>query len=274
MKLKVNLTYSLTLTLLFLSFSLLIVTIVGHFQLIKVYSNDYSPTNEKIENIPVYSIDELLEYAEIKVPVPKGKEQKAMSKIFEVVIRRYRHRLANHNIFTNYLIWLAGILKRPWAQITDTELLLKYSNHGLCSQQAQTLVDIATKIGLKARIVGLNGHTVTEVFYNDRWHMFDPDYEIIPIKRERIYSVNELAENFALIEELYKESSQCVTKESLEKIAKIISSSEDNVFLKENTNICPRIYVAQNFLEILKWIIPFFCIGIASFLFLKMSKEK
>jgi len=274
MKLKVNLTYAIALTLLCLSLSLLIVTIVGHFQLIKVYSNDCSPTNEKIENIPVYSIDELLEYAEIKIPISRGKEQKIMPKIFKIVIRKYRHGLANHNIFTNYLIWLAGILRHPWAQITDTELLLKYSDHGLCSQQAQTLVDIATKIGLKARIVGLNGHTVMEVFYSDRWHMFDPDYEIIPIKKERIYSVNELAGNFALIEELYKSSPNCVTEESLEKIAKIISSSEDNVFLKKNTNICPRIYVAQKILEILKWIIPFFCIGMASFLFLKMSKEK
>lgn len=162
--------------------------------------------------------------------------------------------------FTNYLIWGAGFLKGAWSVIWDTELLLKYSNHALCYQQAQALVDLANAVGLKARTVDLGRkHAVMEAYYDDKWHMFDPDYEVIPMEGNRILSVNELAQNPALIEKLYKANPY--TNEGKSMIG-IITTKD---IRHQNVNLCPRIYSAQRVLEIFKWIIPAFGIIYSSF---------
>src|SRR5579863_2478519 len=44
-----------------------------------------------------------------------------------------------------------------------------------CWQHARLMTDLLTVAGLKARPVNLGGHAVTEVFYDNSWHVYDID---------------------------------------------------------------------------------------------------
>ena len=47
--------------------------------------------------------------------------------------------------------------------------------YGYCDDAARSLAQLARKAGLKARVWELEGHVVSEVFYEGRWHMLDVD---------------------------------------------------------------------------------------------------
>lgn len=55
---------------------------------------------------------------------------------------------------------------------------------GSCDQLAQSLATLAVAKGYQARILylrhqdGVNQHTVAEVFYDEKWHLFDPDHGV------------------------------------------------------------------------------------------------
>jgi len=232
---------------------LFLLTTVGHFQFIH-YNGNPTQVKERYRKLPIHSINELIDYAKVKPPITKGKEQEVMLKLHKVVDERFYNKIARHTPFTNYLIWIAGILYRPWNQITDSNLLLKYSQYGLCSQIAQVIVDSATTLGIKARMVHLNGHTVCEVYYEGLWHMFDSDYGVVPLKNNKIWGVEEFSKNPILIKEFYKDNS--FTKEG-ETMVRIMGSRDDNYFYPPNTNICPRIFIVQKILEVVKWLFPF-----------------
>lgn len=48
----------------------------------------------------------------------------------------------------------------------------------LCGEKAQILAALLREIGLKTRIVFLNEHIVTEVYFNSSWHLFDADKKV------------------------------------------------------------------------------------------------
>ena len=52
-----------------------------------------------------------------------------------------------------------------------------YNAYGwaICGQQAHMLHGLYTAGGLKARLIGIPGHNLCEVFYDDRWHVLDVD---------------------------------------------------------------------------------------------------
>ncbi len=47
--------------------------------------------------------------------------------------------------------------------------------YGYCDDAARSLDQLARKAGLKSRVWELEGHVVSEVFYEGRWHMLDVD---------------------------------------------------------------------------------------------------
>jgi transglutaminase superfamily protein len=69
--------------------------------------------------------------------------------------------------------------------------------YGICDDHAKVLYNLSKKAGLKARLHALSGHVVTEIYYNERWHLFDADackYYTMPGKN-KILSVQEIADN-------------------------------------------------------------------------------
>lgn len=49
---------------------------------------------------------------------------------------------------------------------------------GLCDDRASVLSKLWMNHGDSSRIIGLEGHVVPEVFVNQKWQMFDPDYKV------------------------------------------------------------------------------------------------
>lgn len=66
--------------------------------------------------------------------------------------------------------------------VSATRILKRGS--GLCSSMAQVFVILCRRAGIPARIISLHhmpfmgGHSVSEVFYNGKWHFFDPTFGI------------------------------------------------------------------------------------------------
>lgn len=88
-----------------------------------------------------------------------------------------------------------------WDAYADAEeqypvKLLNVYGYGLCSGSAQSFTALCEAAGLKARVWGLNGHVVAESFYDDAWHVFDPDQQCYFRGRDgHVLGVEELAKD-------------------------------------------------------------------------------
>ena len=50
--------------------------------------------------------------------------------------------------------------------------------YGFCDDAATNFAKLVISAGMPARILGLPGHVVAEVYYDGGWHLFDPDGEV------------------------------------------------------------------------------------------------
>ncbi len=60
----------------------------------------------------------------------------------------------------------------------DPIKILNGFGFGCCDQLAQTLAWIWQQEGYQARVAAFTFHTVPEIFYNNSWHMLDPDHRV------------------------------------------------------------------------------------------------
>jgi hypothetical protein len=106
-------------------------------------------------------------------------------------------------IWENYILWLYSYIN------PKTYLRYEYFNYqkalergvGLCSQYALVASQIMEENGVQTKMVGLSGHVLTMVSINDKWHIVDPEYDVvIP------YSLEELETAPHIIEEYYKDT--------------------------------------------------------------------
>jgi hypothetical protein len=134
----------------------------------------------------------------------------AMRILHETVSRRFSHfDKAYHSFFSNWLMWGAGTVLRPLfpslGTVHSPDLLLKYGHSALCGSQSYTLLLLAERAGIPARLRRLTHHVVLEVAYDDEWHMYDPDFEIIGgLPDSTVLSVEELRRNPSLLVKLYE----------------------------------------------------------------------
>lgn len=54
-------------------------------------------------------------------------------------------------------------------------IFFNFFGYGQCNNFSISFVTLSTIAGLQSRVVFLDGHVVAEVFYNNKWHMFDAD---------------------------------------------------------------------------------------------------
>lgn len=82
--------------------------------------------------------------------------------------------------------------------------LLYHSGFGLCDDQAKCFVSMLNEIGIMARLISIGPpglHIVSEVFYNNKWHLFDPDGG--NYFGDEAYSLEELTGNLSLVDDYY-----------------------------------------------------------------------
>ena len=191
-----------------------------------------------------------------------GSPAEVMDVLFTTVCDRFAHGKATYSLFSNWILWALGKLWPIFGTIHDPNSLLKYGNVAICDQQSYLLVALALERGIQARHVGLGGHIVMEAWYDNDWHMYDPDEEVIAIDQENINagvkSVEFLSRNPDLIWKLYSGHRSGPT---LKKIVGFFMTRENNNFVSvpEGSWFNWKSQVLMMFEKMcvyLKWIIP------------------
>lgn len=77
---------------------------------------------------------------------------------------------------------------------------------GICHQQAIAFARLAEEAGIKSRTIWLEGHVVAEVFYEEKWHMFDPDCGVVFEENGDVLSYQDVISSPEKIEKAYAES--------------------------------------------------------------------
>lgn len=79
-------------------------------------------------------------------------------------------------------------------EIHDPVKFINVYGYGFCDDSAENFVLLCRAAGIRARAWDLQGHVVGEAFYGGRWHMFDPDHEVVYRTADgRIAGVEDLA---------------------------------------------------------------------------------
>ncbi|MBU1487896.1 transglutaminase-like domain-containing protein [bacterium] len=101
--------------------------------------------------------------------------------------------------------------------------------YGFCGDVARNFAILCEAAGLSSRICTLEGHAVAEVFYNDSWHLFDPDSEAFYLNdSQTIASLSEIEDEPYLV--LRTHHPNRLYEEIKPHIASLYSSSQDNFY--------------------------------------------
>jgi hypothetical protein len=95
----------------------------------------------------------------------------------DVIERKFYHGYSYYTQKDNFLAYLAG--EYVWDHLSAIVLPDDIVKHGMaaCSQQAMVMMEVLSLRGYKVRNLGLTGHYILEVFYDNAWHIFDPNHE-------------------------------------------------------------------------------------------------
>ncbi len=186
-------------------------------------------------------------------------DEKKMMTLYEVVIDRFTHNAgAKHTLFTNWLLYFSGKAHPVLGTIMDPDIFVAKGHSLICSQSSYLLMQMALREGIVARHVGLNGHVVMEAWYDNNWHLFDPDAEVVPRNSEGyVLSVNELSKNSSVLSSAYPRVKG--------DFAHIISSRQDNSFVSYPKGAyfewkTQVLFYLEKLAQILKYLIPCFFI--------------
>lgn len=183
----------------------------------------------------------------------------------DIIERKFYHGYSRYSIKDNFLAYLAG--EYVWDHLSAIVLPEDLVKHEMaaCSQQAIVMMEVLKQRGYKVRKLGLTGHYVLEVIYNNKWHIFDPNHEP---KYQGIAhdSLNLLLES-GFINDSY---SKTLEPERIKEIFTNIEVGKVNSVPAKNARIFHIVtkFLSEN--------IVFFvgCMAVLIFLFVKRSKNR
>lgn len=124
--------------------------------------------------------------------------------IYSVLVPRFNHDEARHTLASNWILYTAGFVHPTFRHMWSPGIMVDRSHSLLCDQVSYLMLDLVRQHGFRARHIGLQGHVVMEVWYDEGWHLYDPDLEVIPQDDSgRVLSLEELAQNEPLIARYY-----------------------------------------------------------------------
>ena len=100
----------------------------------------------------------------------------------EIVKRRFYHGISHYSVHEN---WIAAFLGQcfwsHFSAIVEPDDILLH-NEALCSQQAIVFTELLQRKVITTRWVGIGkkegpGHFLSEVYYNNDWHLYDVNKE-------------------------------------------------------------------------------------------------
>lgn len=257
--------------------SLLFISIIGDFTSKGGYENDGPRTWERFDESlanKTHSIDDLISEAKRRQESwdTMSDEQKMIS-LYEIVTDRFTHNEgARHTVFTNWLLFSLGKIVTPLGIIWSPDVFVSKGYSLICSQSSYLLMQLALKSGIRARHVGLNGHVVMEAWYDNDWHLFDPDAEVIPRdSTESVLSVEELSRNIDLLKKEYPRIKGDYVN--------IIASREDNSFVSYPVGAyfewkSQVLFYFEKIAQVLKYLIPFLIVVFGAYLHFTPNNRK
>ncbi|MBN2410467.1 hypothetical protein JXQ31_02170 [candidate division KSB1 bacterium] len=89
--------------------------------------------------------------------------------------------------------------------VSDPVIGLNIFGHMYCGMAARITSTLAKKAGLDARLWGLYGHIVSEIFYDGEWHLFDSDAGVFYLNKDNktIAGMDDLVKDPWLVERTY-----------------------------------------------------------------------
>ena len=190
----------------------------------------------------------------------------------EIVKRRFFHGQSNYTMNENWIAFLSGNLF--WAHfsaIVEPDDILNY-DEALCSQQAIVFIEILKRKGITTRWIGWGkkegpGHFLTEVFYNNDWHLYDvnkePNWQKIKIRHN---SMNYYLNNKDSLSIIY---SGLINKTTLSQFLNQVRYGEPNEFPAKKMLLFHRVT------KFITYFLPFvFVVLIMVNLFKKANRRK
>lgn len=187
----------------------------------------------------------------------------------DLVAKTIRHvedrRLA---IYENPLMWMAGKLYDPLSRTQNPHKIAEGAQ-GLCSEAALVLTAIAKLHGVRARLVGLNGHVVSEIETPQGWRVADPDFGItFPA------TVHELEGPAGppMIEQALR--SKGYDDDAVEHYVKVFQTASDNVVAPIHAPLSPRLAKVEACAEWLNWMVPIAFLAVGTLRFRKTQRRR
>lgn len=267
-------------SLIFLGLTGLLVSLLGEVTTLGQYKSLSPRTWEQfdqqlvIETPDFVSLQKKLNFLINQSTSQPSTKQEKMLITYELVINRFTHGDPKYNLFSNWVLWLMEKVHPTFSYIRQPAVLIENGYSALCGGQSYLLQTLAESQGIRSRQVGLNGHVVMEAWFDNDWHLFDPDLEVVPLlASQRILSLDELAKSPVLIRKYYAGRGN---EEYMQSLVDIIGSREDNSFVSY-----PRLALFEwksnvlfHFEKIannIKWIIPLILLVIGFRLYFKKS---
>lgn len=129
----------------------------------------------------------------------------------------------------------------------DPVRMLNIYGYGFCDDSATVYVAMARTLGLDARVWGLNGHVVPEVFFDGSWHLLDPDGEVYYRSEDghTVASVEELADHPELLDVPVLVAGRLKPKYDFATVSPIYSSKENNRVMSRGP---PTVFHSMDFM--------------------------
>jgi hypothetical protein len=181
-----------------------------------------------------------------------GEEEVFLLALSKGLAARFHHGPGRFTICSNFVFCLAGTVIGRLRTVENTEHLFRYCRQSLCHQIAQAMVDLATRQGIEARVVALDGHVVAEGRYGGAWHGFDPDYGVAYRDGGRILSVEELADSPEAARRVYRDHR---FEKSSDEVLEILRRKRITA-LPSGEHLSPATARWQRRLHPLKWLVP------------------
>jgi hypothetical protein len=141
---------------------------------------------------------------------------------------------AKYSPLSNWFLWALGAIHPRGRDIQDPDALLRNGHSVLCGDVSYVLIRLAGMAGIPARHVHLEGHILMEAWYEDSWHAFDPDLEVVVAEESgTVVSVERLIREPSLLRAAYASRG---SREYVENVVALFTSTGNNRYISYPRN--------------------------------------
>jgi len=159
-------------------------------------------------------------------------------------------KFSRPTFFENWILWARG-QRRGYHEWLDTKRAVRLGG-GYCSQHAIVFDNLLDEQGIESRILGLSGHVINEVLIDNKWKVFDPNYNVVFDE-----SLSELERNPQHVYQAYLDAGY--GEGTARNWQEVYGTPENNFHFRNSQSYSSTIYLIFEKLALkLIWFIPAF----------------